>query len=188
MNILYLGDSITAGYGVPADRSFVAISSGETDSVALNRGVCGDTLWGMDFRLGRIHEPYGLLFIMGGINDLLKEKDNIADDLAALLSDAEKHDCPVICATLYPLDGELAYRHWDASVNYDDADIRREAFNRSIVAQAEKRGFAIADFDKTFRSLSPEDQRAFYLDGIHPSEKGHLFLAHALLPILKKLI
>ncbi len=52
MKIVCLGCSLTAGYGVSREDSWVGILSRTTCDTWINAGICGDTTGGMLARLG----------------------------------------------------------------------------------------------------------------------------------------
>ena len=72
MKIVCLGCSLTAGYGVSREDSWVGILSRTTCDTWINAGICGDTTGGMLARLGESvfsHSPDSAL-LMGGINEM----------------------------------------------------------------------------------------------------------------------
>lgn len=72
-NFVFLGDSLTFGYGVPYNEGWVCRLSKETNLNIINKGINGDTTPSM---LDRFYEDVALnnpskIFFMGGTNDLL---------------------------------------------------------------------------------------------------------------------
>lgn len=78
--ILFLGDSLTAGYGLasPATQSFPALIQNKIDQAALsyrvlNAGISGDTSGGGLARLsGLLDQPIALFILELGINDFFR--------------------------------------------------------------------------------------------------------------------
>jgi acyl-CoA thioesterase-1 len=83
--VLFLGDSLTAGYGLTAEEAFPALVQQRIDAAALgfrvvNAGVSGDTSAGGRRRIGwLLRQPVAVLVLALGANDMLR-----GHDLAAL--------------------------------------------------------------------------------------------------------
>ena len=71
MNILCIGDSLTAGYGVPREQCWVSLLDRQTQHHWQNAGISGDTTPGMLARLQQLPSKPDLIIWMGGINDIL---------------------------------------------------------------------------------------------------------------------
>lgn len=73
--MLALGDSLTAGYGVPPQQAWPALLASRTGWVVVNAGVSGDTSAGALARLPALleeHRPVLVLVTLGG-NDMLRK-------------------------------------------------------------------------------------------------------------------
>ncbi len=79
--IVFLGTSLTAGYGLPADRAFPALIQAKIDSAGLglrvvNAGVSGETSAGGLARIDwLLRQPISVLVIELGANDMLRGQD-----------------------------------------------------------------------------------------------------------------
>src|SRR5690606_24448026 len=78
-NILIFGDSLTAGYGLPAAQAYPSLlqeqlrQEGYTDYKVLNGGLSGDTTAGGVHRIDRwLHEPLDIFILALGANDGLR--------------------------------------------------------------------------------------------------------------------
>jgi acyl-CoA thioesterase-1 len=103
--IVALGDSLTAGYGLPADEGFVPklnawlAAHGAGDVQVVNAGVSGDTTAGglarLDWTLG---EPADAMIVELGANDMLRGLDPAAarTNLDRILSRVSAEGMPVL--------------------------------------------------------------------------------------------
>lgn len=177
--ILGLGDSLTFGYMVP--RGYLHILQESLNQRAPNaqpmvdnQGSCGDTAAG-----GRTR----LRYLLGaGGPDLALIQFGINDAFLGIPSAAFRRDLDALIATLREArgDGEVLLvppppLAWKA----DDAQV--EPFRRAAAEAAEAHGVGLAPVDRVFRRNQPG---AYLADGVHPSEKGHAWIAEAVLTAL----
>ena len=91
--VLFLGTSLTAGYGLAADQAYPAVVQQHIDAAGLdfrvvNAGVSGDTSAGGLRRLGWLLQlPIAVLVVELGANDMLRGLDvgALRDNLAEIL-------------------------------------------------------------------------------------------------------
>ncbi|ELS05365.1 lysophospholipase L1-like esterase [Xenococcus sp. PCC 7305] len=88
--IIVLGDSITAGYGLPAQQAYPFLLSQKINLPIVNRGVSGDTTADALARLSRdvlTEKPWMVIIGLGG-NDFLKKvpKTLTEQNLRAIIS------------------------------------------------------------------------------------------------------
>ena len=104
--IVFLGDSLTAGLGLSADRSFPALigkrlKDNGLDYDVINAGVSGDTSAGGLRRLDwSLEGDVRVLIVALGANDGLRglPPDDMKKNIAAVLERADARDIPVILA------------------------------------------------------------------------------------------
>jgi acyl-CoA thioesterase-1 len=102
--VAFLGDSLTAGLGLPADQSFPAqvelrMSAAGTPIRVLNAGVSGDTSAGGLRRLGWILAQHPDVVVVGlGANDALRAQplDEIERNLRAIVTRARAAGAQVV--------------------------------------------------------------------------------------------
>ncbi|MCK0141811.1 arylesterase [Aliiroseovarius sp. F20344] len=168
--ILALGDSLTAGYGLPLGDGFVpqlqaALTKQGLDVQVINAGVSGDTSAGGAARLGWIltDEVDFALVALGG-NDMLRgiSPDETRRNLSAILTELEAKGIRTL------LIGVLA------SSNFGDG--YRTDFENVYQDLAQE--FSVDLFPNFLEGITAAgsfaDARRLYLqaDGLHPNKQG----------------
>ena len=174
--LLGLGDSLTYGFMVTRGylhilRALLSDRAPEAPPTVDNEGVCGDTASGGRARLRYLLDEGGpdLALIQFGINDAFAgiHRDAYRKDLEALITSfrAARADGEVIIVPPPPA-------AWAAD------DMLLEPFRQAAAEAAEALGVGIAPVGDLFRRDHPG---AFLADGVHPSEKGHGWMAQAVM-------
>ena len=179
--VLFVGTSLTAGYGLPSDQAFPALVQGRIDDVDLgyrvvNAGVSGDTSAGGLRRMEwLLRLPVDVLVLELGANDMLRGLQAAAmnDNLRAILDltrDAHP-DVHVVISGMRaaPNLGAHYAREFDAvfpelASQYDAALIP-----------------FLLDGVAAVRHLNQ-------LDGVHPTAEGHEILASTVWRVLEPLL
>jgi len=177
--LLILGDSLTAGYGLPQPDSFP--SQLETTLKAqglavqvINAGVSGDTTAGGLARLNwALNDRPHAVIVELGANDGLRGLDPQQSEvnLAAILDRLEKEKIPVL------LTGMLAPPNLGARYG--------KAFNGMYERLGQRDTVAFYPFFLEGVAAIPELNQA---DGIHPNAKGVAIIVDRILPHVKKLL
>ena len=182
INLVALGDSLTAGYGLPPEQGFVPqmqawlVAQG-ADVAISNAGVSGDTTAGGLARLDWSLAPgtTALVVNLGG-NDLLRGIDpgNSAANLDKILASAQARHLPVLLVGLKALN------------NYGP-DFKTQ-FDAIYPALAAKYGTPLyPDYFATLKSDANQTMAlAKYMqaDGIHPNSAGVALIVNDLGPHL----
>ncbi|MFN3273541.1 MAG: arylesterase [Paracoccus sp. (in: a-proteobacteria)] len=181
-----MGDSLTQGYGLPAEEGFVPVlqawltERGHQVQV-INAGVSGDTTAGgaarIDWTLAEA--PDAMIVALGG-NDLLRGIDPASSraNLAAIMDAAEAADVPVLLAGL-PAPG-----------NYGP-DFRRDFEGMYVDLAAQHDAILVPDFlgpigEKATQGMSLAD--LMQEDRIHPNAEGVRQIVEALGPQVEQLL
>lgn len=184
VTVAALGDSLTAGYGLPPEQGLVAQLQSWLDAHGaevrlLNAGVSGDTTAGGLARLDWTLTPEvdALIVTLGG-NDLLRGIDpgESRANLDAILHGAQARALPVLLIGL------------PAPPNFGPA--YQSAFNAIYPALAARYGtLLVPDF---FAPLSAEGPAALarflQADGLHPNAEGVARIVESLGPEVLKLV
>ena len=182
--VVFLGTSLTAGYGLPEDEAFPALIQGKIDEAGLgfrvvNAGVSGDTSAGGLRRLDwLLRLPVAVLVLELGANDMLRGQsiDALRQNLEAILDQTREAHPDV----RFLIAGMRAAPN--LGKDYGDA------FDATYPALADH-------FDASLVPFLLEDVAARrdlnQADGIHPTAEGHALLANrvwkGLEPILGEL-
>lgn len=179
VRILALGDSLTAGYGLPADQGFVpqlerALKARGRDVEVINAGVSGDTSAGGRARLDwALADRPDVAIVELGANDGLRGLDpaQLHANLDAILTRLAQEGVRVL------LTGMLAPPNFGKQY----ADEFREVYSRL----ARKHGVAFYPF---FLDGVASERRFNQPDGIHPTAEGVGVIVARILPMVEQVI
>lgn len=177
--LLIIGDSIAAGYGLPAEQAFPvkleeALRKRGHDISIVNGGISGDTTAGGRARLAwaLASKPDFVIIELGG-NDGLRGLDpaDTRANLDAMLTALKKAGIPVL------LTGMMAPRNLGPEY--------QKAFDSIFPDLAKKHGVPLYPFFLDGIALDPRFNQP---DLIHPNPKGVAILVERILPAVEKLI
>jgi acyl-CoA thioesterase-1 len=179
IKLLVLGDSLTAGYGLPSDESFparlqAALKADKRDVAVINAGVSGDTSAGGRARIDWVlaDKPDFAIVELGG-NDGLRGLDPAVTDqnLDAVLTRLDQSGIPVLLA------GMLAPPNLGREYG--------EQFKAVFPRLAEKHHARLYPFFLDGVAADPALNQG---DGIHPNAKGVDVIVARIMPAVKKLL
>jgi acyl-CoA thioesterase-1 len=177
--ILALGDSLTAGFGLPAEQALPVRLQARlaADGVAaeiINAGVSGDTTAGGLARLDWVlaAKP-DIVMVELGANDCLRGLDpkSVYDNLDQILTRIKATGAKVL------LVGMLSPPNW--------GDDYKRQFDPIYPALAEKHGVPLDPFILAGVAMDPTLNQG---DMLHPNAQGVEVLAARIAPYLKRLI
>jgi len=168
MRVVMVGDSITAGYGLPPSAALPRLlgerlQADGMDVVVENAGVSGDTTAGGLSRLGwAVQGQPDLVIVALGGNDGLRGIDpaETRRNMVAILKDLTSKDIPVLVA------GMLAPPNL--------GDEYAQGFNALFAEVAAQAGVAFYPFLLDGVAAEPSLNQA---DGIHPNAEGAAIIA-----------
>ena len=142
LDIIFFGDSLTYGYGVPKEKSWVYLTSSELNLININKGKYGDTTPSM---LSRYYKdvlqsnPYSV-FIMGGTNDLLcgRNVESIIDNIQIMIEDALKLDISITLGVPPKIIGSMANKLFIPSSFYGYAEENLYILREELIAHSKK--------------------------------------------------
>lgn len=209
---IFLGDSLTHGYGVPEGQGWVELLAHDLafkDSCMENHGKDGDTLQGMYNRLERIlsaqvraPEPYkssglaegnasktaSILCLFGGTNDILMGRSadycfKKLQGLVGLWEDSLGMDRVDLISQGRGLVVALL-----PPLDYDPFDQNPilEAYNAKIRSYAENRGLGLIDFYTPLKEAS-DFGLVVYEGDVHPNSLGYKIMYQAAKELLLSL-
>ena len=184
VTVLALGDSLTQGYGLPAEDGFVPKLQGwlveHGDEVTLiNGGVSGDTTAGGAARVewSLTPEVDAMIVALGG-NDMLRgiAPEIARTNLTTILEVAAARDLPVLLVGL-PAPGNYGVQY-------------KTTFDAIYPDLAEQ--FDVLYLQSFFTGLGEGQpsklQEFFQADGIHPNAEGVVQIVEGMGPIVQELI
>jgi acyl-CoA thioesterase-1 len=170
VRILALGDSLTAGYGLPEGEGFVPrldawlAEHGAPDVVVVNGGVSGETSAGGLARIGwALGDDIDAVIVELGANDMLRGIDPgvTQANLDGILNAIDAEGLPALLAGLpappnYPEDYRKAYK-----AMFRDLAEKHDAiyYSSFLAGMGQGRGMR-------------EIMRLFQSDGLHPTAEG----------------
>lgn len=179
--ILFLGDSLTAGYRLDPDDAFPAEIQRRVDAAGLsyriaNAGVSGDTsLDGLNRLDWLLTQPVAMLVLTLGSNDALR---------GLPLGQTQAHLDAILARTLarYP-EVHLVVSGLQMPANLGPA--YRGEFERIFPSLAEKYDATLIPFILDGVATDPDLNLA---DGIHPNPQGHQIIADTVWTAIKPLL
>jgi acyl-CoA thioesterase-1 len=177
--ILDFGDSLTAGYGVPAGQAFPArleawLHERGIAARVVNAGVSGDTTAGGVARLDwALADKPDLVILALGANDALRgiEPSTVRDNLDKMIGRIEATGAKVL------LLGMLAPPNWGEEY--------KRAFDQIFPELAHLHHLPLYPFFLEGVAMNPELNQP---DGLHPNEKGVAVLVDRIAPVVAELI
>ncbi|MDF2880586.1 MAG: hydrolase [Clostridiaceae bacterium] len=181
--IVFIGDSITFGYGVHKERRWTNLLDLKFKIEKINKGVNGDTTAGILSRsfedIIKIYPKYAV--ILAGTNDLLmgRSLSSIEDNITLLIEELREYKVTPILAAPIPICSSMAEIFWTEDVDYKK--VNKEIYNyRSwMITYCHDNKIDVIDFFSIFQDAAENNKSSLiYIDGIHPTQYGHELMAH----------
>ena len=174
-NFIFIGDSLTFGYGVKKEKSWVSLYSNISELNVINKGINGNTSTDILFRFFEDVTSFNpkKVFIMCGTNDLLSNHSviSIIDNIELMIKDLKSHNTEVIIGIPPCIIKEDAYKLFMPSLTYDYCEKSLPILREKLLSLCKKYNCSIIDFYNT--TLKNKD---IFIDGIHFNESGHKLL------------
>ncbi len=185
IDAIFLGDSLTFGYGVPKDSCWVTKIINYFNFNALNKGINGDTTASM---LSRFHNDVikynpKIVFIMGGSNDLLLNRpvSYIIENIELMITDSLSQKFNVIIGLPPFIVSKMAYGLFSPFSDYELVENNLIILREQLINLCLKYNIKYIDF----YSLT-SGKTELYLDGIHLNKEGNQALFNTALSLFKK--
>jgi acyl-CoA thioesterase-1 len=182
MKLVCFGDSITFGYGVKKEDSWVKILEDKYKIQIENRGINGDTTAGM---LSRSYKDIIMsspthTIIMGGTNDFLcgRKVNQVSENICFILKECIYNKITPLLAIQPPIAKEKASVYWSNTVNYEEVNNNIFEYRNLIIKFAEEHNIEVIDFYSAFINLPNSTLNNLFIDGVHPTKEGHLIMAN----------
>lgn len=191
MKMVCIGDSLTYGYRIRADRVWVKKLAEATGIEILNKGMNGDTSSGMARRFIRdvvMHQPTHVL-IFGGANDIVLDMplDTITENIEKMVNTALKEGIIPLIGITMEMDEYMAFREWADGTDYNKANKQVILLREWILSYCHRNNLVAIDFYESYHeALSKGPVTDYFLDGLHPTEKGQQILKNTALKYFVK--
>lgn len=179
--IIFLGDSITFGWPYGREKSWVFyIKQNLSNLEVINKGVPGDTFVDMLKRLNEdvFSEQPDYVMIMGGINDLIQNHSHpkIQKNFIGIIEKLQKENIKVLV-------GLPTY----ANDYYLEENIK--ILRQGISNFCRDKNIPLMNFLKILvNSKTEKIKKDFFLDDIHPNQKGYLEMGKYALLEIKRIL
>lgn len=182
---VFLGDSLTFGYGVKPKENWVTKLKNKLNLSIYNKGVNGSTTTDMLFRFQEdvIDLNPSNLFIMGGTNDLLSNRSvtSIISNIELMIKDALSNNINIIIGIPPTIIPEVANRLFMKCDTYEYCQKSLPLLRNELIDLCNTYSLNYIDFYSTI--LNSKDKASLYLDGIHFTPLGQDLLFEEALKI-----
>lgn len=179
--IICIGDSLTRGYGVDPGETWVERLNRRLNIQFINKGINGDTTGGMlsRFHCDVVEEKPQYVLILGGVNDLItgSSTEMIGTNMMAMIHQAYHYGIIPIAGAPIKADPLTFREDWKelTSVSRLNAEILEYRGILSKLCYIFHVDYI--DFYSEFERKAGEPYSQCFLDGLHPTGKGHEILA-----------
>lgn len=179
-NFIFIGDSLTFGYGINKNKSWIgklnnsAFIKNENLKI-LNKGINGNTTTDM---LNRFSEDVSILnpsyvFIMGGTNDLLSNREIslIINNIELMIKETLTITKDIYLGIPPFIIKEDAYNLFMPSLTYDYCEKTLPILRDELIKLTKIYNITYIDF-----YTLTNNKKDIFIDGIHFNEAGHHLL------------
>ena len=190
MKIVCLGDSFTKGFGVKDEECWVSILDRRLPYEFINKGISGDTTSGLLSRFYRdvVDEHPRYVLIDGGFNDFIAGSDcgTVQANIMSLVHQAYHNSIIPVIVLVPGGNPRLFQEKWPAYI--DIGKVRKKYLDYRNWLKDFCSGFSIFYIDCYEAADNPEFDNYNYLDGIHMTQQGHVFIAEYILKFFKDMV
>lgn len=189
MRIVCIGDSLTYGYGVARFQTWVSQVDQRLKeaygpaSEAINCGINGDTTGGMLARFQRdvLDASPNMVLLMGGANDLFCEASPamFQPNLMAMAQQASKRNILPVIGIGPGLLPDQVPTAWASLTDFYQIPHVMDQYRTWLLRFGSSFGFPVIDFAQAVPL-----QEDYFLDGLHPNQKGHARMADLVWSVL----
>lgn len=179
LKIVALGDSITYGFPYLPELSWVRLVSDELGIAMLNKGINGDTTWGMLERFAldvTAHQPSHVI-ILGGANDAFEGiiANEALDNISKMVQTAGKS-------------GIVPFVGLPPPCNFAEEALL-EQYRQLLRWYTAANNIGLIDFYAAMLNPAGDGIReGLHFDGVHPNEAGYRVMAGVAADFLRRRI
>lgn len=170
---IFLGDSLTYGYGVHTNENWVYKLSKSLNLNILNKGINGNTSTDMLFRFYEdviLNKPK-TLFIMGGTNDLLSNRpiSSIINNIELMITEAISENITVIIGIPPNINPKQAKSLFIPSLTYDYCHKSLPILRTELISLCNLYNLKYIDFYGITYDIIEDN---ILMDGVHFNSHG----------------
>ncbi|GAB6169176.1 GDSL-type esterase/lipase family protein [Clostridium carnis] len=176
-NLVFIGDSLTFGYGVRKNENWVTKLENCLSNSIINKGINGNTSVDMLVRFNEdvlSYNPY-LVFIMGGTNDLLSNRSvsSIIDNIRLMIKDLISINSKIVIGIPPTIIAKDAYNLFYPGDTYFYCEQNLVKLREELINICNNYNITYIDFyNVTLKNLAND----IFLDGIHLNNTGQNIL------------
>jgi lysophospholipase L1-like esterase len=177
MKIVCIGDSLTFSFGVSQKFRWTNLLQNKLKFKVINKGINGDTTAGILSRSYRdvikIHPSH--VIIMGGTNDFImgRSAESVAENIILLTQEARNNNITPIIGIQMFIAVDMAKKLWSPYVDFKKVNEKITLYRQIIIQYCTNKNIQYLDFYEEFSKKIHNENINYYIDGIHPSIKGH---------------
>lgn len=184
MKIVCIGDSITYGYGIYPNKTWIEIAKQRTGHEILNYGINGDTSGGMLARFNEdvIFQKPQYVHIMGGVNDLIciGNLDIVKPNIMAMVSQAQNADIKPVLGISTGIVVDDIPDEWGLFADYKRIERTLLEYEAWLIHFAQTFEIDIINYRKALENCPyHHDMNRLFSDGLHPNELGAKYMAES---------
>ncbi len=187
--IVCLGDSLTYGFGVKHNDTWIALATGRLGCEIVNAGINGDTTGGMLARLrGDVFDAGAdVVVITGGANDIVTSGTAHAaqSNVAAMVQQSATCGVRPLVGIPVPFDLPSLRPDWSRLTNFQEASEIDREYTQWLRLFCSVFRVPTVDFWSAFENHCARG--ALYLDGLHPTPEGHRLMAGVFCRVIEEL-
>ena len=176
---VFLGDSLTYGYGVKSKDNWVNLLKNDLNMKIYNKGVNGNTTADMLYRFTEdvINLSANKLFLMAGTNDLISKRSisSIISNIEIMIKEALNSKIEVILGIPPDIISNDANKLFMKCDNYPYCEENLPLLRNELIKLSKKYNLKYIDF-YTITNISKKNNSDIYLDGIHLNPNGQKIL------------
>ena len=189
--LICIGDSLTFGYGVYTSQCWVSKLQKLIGFNVKNAGVNGDTIIGIlerSFEDVIIEKP-NYAIVMAGTNDFIlgRPLESVLKSMDMIVSEMVSNNIVPIIGIQIPVEPEMANEIWADGINYKLINENISTYRSYVLKKISmSRDIFCIDFYKVYADIMQKHIKEYYVDGIHPTPKGHVLMAECSYKFLKE--
>ncbi len=193
MKVVFLGDSLTFGYGLETEDVWTSvIDKDRSDLTVINKGITGDTTVGMlaRFQGDVVANQPDIVHIMGSANDFIchANPDQVKGNFMSMAMQAKAAGItPVIGVATLPVADDVI-DPWNKFGNFHEVAKKLDELDEWIYKFNEHIQVKVIDYKKELPKHYDGDIADLFIDGLHLNELGNKILAKIFLDRVDTLI